>query len=347
MDQQPNWGGVMRPDDVFLSRATPETVLEPDLPIIDTHLHLWDHFPGHPYLLPEYAKDIAASGHRVTGSVYVECNAFYRADHPDHMQPVGETEFAVGQAAMAAACKYTASKVAQAIVGFADLTLGERVQDVLEAHIAAAGGRFRGIRQRAKWDPDPKVRGKWSADAPHLYLKDRFAEGMRRLGALGLSFDASVFHPQIPDVTALARAHPDVQIVLIHSGSPVVHGAYAGRDRETHATWLAGLRELATCPNVSIKLGGILMNVANWDFTRAERPLNSGELAELWRPWTEPCIELFGAERCMVSSNFPVERVGLTYGTIWNTFKRLTAGASDEEKRLIYSATARRVYRLS
>lgn len=336
----------MCPDDTFLSKALPEPALEPELPIIDTHLHLWHHFDAQPYLLPDHARDIAVSGHNVTGSVYVECNAFYRADGPEHLRPVGETEFAVGQAAMACSGKYTDARVAQGIVGFADLTLGDRVQETLEAHVEAANGRFRGIRQRAKWDADPIVKGKWSEDAPHLYLSDAFSRGLERLTALGLSFDASIYHPQIPDVTGMARAHPDANIVLIHSASPVGHSSYAGRETENHANWLAWMRELATCPNVSVKMGGILMNVANWDFTKAERPLTSQELAALWRPWIEPCIELFGADRCMVSSNFPVDRVGFPYGTVWNMFKRITTDCSDDEKKLLYSGTAQRVYRL-
>lgn len=341
------WGTVMCPDDEFLSKAQPEAALEPDQPIIDTHLHLWDHFPGHPYLLPEHASDIEGSGHNVVGSVYVECNAFYRSGGCAHMRPVGETEFAVGQAAIAASGKYTNAKVAQAIVGFADLTAGDRVQDVLEAHVEAANGRFRGIRQRAKWDADPVVRGKWSEDHPHLYLSDAFSEGVKRLTAMGLSFDASIYHPQIPDVTALARAHPETNIVLIHSASPVGHSSYAGREAENHANWMNRMAELAGCQNVSVKMGGILMNVANWDYTKAERPLTSKQLASLWRPWIEPCIELFGAERCMVSSNFPVDRVGFPYGTVWNMFKRITSGCSTEEKRLLYAGTAARVYRLA
>ncbi|MEZ5649938.1 MAG: amidohydrolase family protein [Burkholderiaceae bacterium] len=340
------WGTVMCPDDAFLQKALPEAALDPERPIIDTHLHLWNLFSGHPYLVPEHARDIAASGHNVSGSVYVECGAFYRADGPEHLRPVGETEFAVGQAAIAASGVFTRSQVAQGIVAFADLKLGARVEETLVAHRDAANGRLRGVRQRAKWDADPVVKGKWSEDQPYLYLSKPFTEGLARLTAMGLSFDASIYHPQIPDVTAMARANPDANIVMIHSASPVGHSSYAGRDAENHANWLAWMKELATCPNVSVKMGGILMNVANWDFTKAARPLNSEELAALWRPWIEPCIEFFGAERCMASSNFPVDRVGFPYGTVWNMFKRITAGCSEDEKRLIYSGTAQRVYRL-
>jgi L-fuconolactonase len=147
-------------------------------------------------------------------------------------------------------------------------------------------------------------------------------------------------------VTALARAHPDASIVLNHSGSPVGHGSYAGKDAENHANWLAGMNQLAACPNVSVKMGGLLINLGNFDFTTALAPSDSAMLEGSWRPYIEPCVELFGVERCMVSSNFPVEKAVAGYGTIWNVFKRITAGCSGDEKRLLFSDTARRVYRL-
>jgi len=340
------FAGIHGPNEAWLARAEPEPVLEPELPIIDTHLHLWD-FNGQRYFLEEYVRDLNASGHAVEASVYVECFSMYRADGPDHLKYVGETEFAVGMAAMAASGRYTTSRVASGIVGYADLTLGERTRETVEAHIQAANGRFRGVRQRAKWDADPVVKGKYSADRPGLYLDSEFGRGIDLLTSLGLSFDASIYHPQIPDVVALAQAHPDANIVLIHCGSPVGHGSYAGKEASNHAVWLAGMRELAKCENVSVKLGGILMNLASFDFTTAAAPPTSQRLAELWRPYIEPCIELFGAHRCMVSSNFPVDKAGFGYGTVWNMFKHITAGCSADEKRLIYRDTARRVYRLA
>jgi L-fuconolactonase len=339
------FGTVQPPNHEWLARADPEPVREPSLAIIDTHLHLWD-FGGHRYFLDEYVRDLAASGHLVEASIYEECFSMYRADGPEHLKWVGETEFAVGQAAMAASGCYTTSRVARAIIGYADLTLGEKTRETLDAHVAAANGRFRGIRQRAKWDADPAVKGKISADGPGLYLEPAFGRGLDMLTALGLSFDASIWHPQLPDVAQLARTHPDASIVLIHSGSPVGHGAYAGKEAENHAVWLAGMKQLASCPNVSVKLGGVLMGLANFDFTTAPRPPTSIELAQLWKPYIEPCIELFGPGRCMVSSNFPVDKAGFGYGTVWNMFKHITEAFSPEEKQLIYSGTAKRVYKI-
>ncbi|MEJ8851206.1 amidohydrolase family protein [Variovorax rhizosphaerae] len=330
----------------WLARAAPEPVLEPDLPIVDAHLHLWQPPNGYRYYLEEYAQDLANCGHNVEASVYEECFHMYRTHGPAHLKYVGETEFAVGQAAMAASGKYTSSRVAAGIVGHGDLMLGERLRELLEAHIDAGNGRFRGVRQLAKWDADAAVRGKYSAAGPHLYLDPEFGRGIDVLNSLGLSFDASIFHPQIPDVAGLARAHPDANIVLVHCGSPVGHGPYAGRESENHAAWLASMKNLAKCPNVSIKMGGILINLANFDFATAEAPPTSAQLADLWRPYIEPCIELFGAERCMVSSNFPVDKAGFGYATVWNMFKHITAGASEDEKKMIFSGTAKRVYRL-
>jgi L-fuconolactonase len=343
---QSPFGRVHCPNDEWLVRAAPEPALDPDLPIVDPHVHFWHHFDGQPYFVPDYARDLNASGHNVEASVFVECRTMYRAHGPEHLKSVGETEFAVGMAAMGASGKYTSSRAAAGIISFVDLTLGDRTQEALEAHIEAANGRLRGIRQLAKWDADPAVKGHFSAARPHLYLEDEFGKGLDRVTALGLSFDASIFHPQIPDVAALARAHPDANIILIHSGSPVGHSSYLGKEAENYATWLAGIRQAAQCPNISVKLGGILINVADFDFTTAEVPPDSATLVSLWRRYFEPCIELFGAERCMVSSNFPVDKAGFGYGTVWNMYKRLTADCSAEEKRMLFSGTAKKVYRL-
>lgn len=336
-----------RPDEVWLARAAYEAPLDQNLPIVDPHMHLWHHKTGYKYFLEDFARDVEACGHNVEATVYVECHSMYRVDGPDHLKSVGETEFAVGQAAMAASEKYSRCRAAAGIVAFVDLAQGERTLEALQAHLEASNGRLRGIRQRGKWDPDPAVRGPVVADRPHVYLEPAFGAGLDVATSMGLAFDASVFHPQIPDVAALARAHPHANIVLVHTGSPVGHSSYAGKEAEVHAQWLAGMKELADYPNVSVKLGGLLMCLGSFDFTAAEAPPTSEHLAELWRPYIEPSIELFGAERCMVSSNFPVDKAGVPYGTLWNMFKRITAGCSADEKEMLFSGTAKRVYRLN
>ncbi|RQR22908.1 amidohydrolase [Burkholderia sp. Bp9143] len=339
------FGRTQPPNEAWLARAQPEDPVESHIAIVDPHLHFWDR-TGNTYLIQQFARDLADSGHRVEATVAIECGAMYRTDGPEHLRCVGETEFAVGIAAMAASGKYMSCRAAAGIVGCADLTLGKLTQEVLEAHIAAANGRFRAVRQSAKWDADPAVRGPGGAKGPGLYREAAFGKGIDALTALGLSFEASVFHPQIPDVTSLAHAHPEANIVLIHSGSPVGHGPYANAADKIHANWLASMRELARCPNVSVKLGGILMHIGNFDFTAADRPPTSRELAKLWRPYIEPCIELFGVDRCMASSNFPVDKAGFGYGSLWNMYKHITDGCSVDEKNALFSATARRVYRL-
>jgi L-fuconolactonase len=341
---KPNVFGKTRAfNEAWLAKAAPEPAIDPALPIIDTHMHFWHHHTGYKYFVEELGRDVAACGHNVVSTIYVECQSMYRAHGPAHLKPVGETEFAVGQAAIAASEKYTKCRAAEAIIAHADLTLGERTREALEAHIAAGHGRVKGIRQRSKWDPDPAVS---MAAERGIYLTPEFGKGLDMLTSLGLSFDASVFHPEIPEVTKLAQAHPDANIVLIHTGSPVGHSSYVGHEAEVHANWLASMRELARCPNVSIKLGGILMCLGNFDFLAAERPPSSELMAELWRPYIEPCIELFGPDRCMASSNFPVEKAGIGYDVIWNLFKRITAGCSQAEKEAIFAGTARRVYRM-
>jgi L-fuconolactonase len=339
------FGRTVAPNETWLSLAEPEDPIEPELAIVDPHVHFWDR-PGNTYLLQHFARDLAASGHRVEATISIECGAMYRTEGPQHLKCVGETEFAVGIAAMAASGQYTRCQAAAGIVGFADLTLGKLTQETLEAHIQAGNGRVRAVRQSAKWDPAPVVHGPSVASGPGFYELPAFRDGIRMLTSLGLSFEASVFHPQIPDVTALARASPDTPIVLIHSGSPVGHGPYAGKEDAIHAHWLASMRELARCPNVSVKLGGILMHLGNFDFTKAKRPPTSRELVDLWRPYIEPCIELFGVDRCMASSNFPVDKAGFGYGTIWNMYKRIAKEYSESERKALFNATARRIYRL-
>jgi L-fuconolactonase len=333
------------PDEHWLAKAAPEQAVEPELPIIDAHLHSW-HRGDYRYFVEEYARDAAASGHKIVATVAAECGAMYRASGPEHLRPVGETGFLVGMGAMADSGKYTATRVAASIVAFADLTLGERTREALQAHRDASNGRLGGIRHAAKWDPDPAVPAAIGPGRPGLYLEAAFRQGLAMAASMDLAFEASIYHPQIADVVALARAHPDARIVLIHSGTPLGIGSYAGRQAEVHAQWLAGMRDLAQCPNVSIKLGGLLMFLGSFDPKATVAPPDSSQLAEFWRPYIEPCIELFGAARCMAAANFPVDKMGVPYGTMWNMFKRITAGCSADEKRLIYHDTARQVYNM-
>jgi L-fuconolactonase len=348
-DQHPetDFSRTQRPDDAWLARALPEETIAPDLPIIDVHMHMWHHASGYRYFVEQHAQDIAEGGHNVEATVYVECGSMYRAQGPAHLRCVGETQFAAGMAAIAESEKYTTTRIAAGIVANSDLAADrDRVTEMIEAHSAAANGRLRGLRQRAKWDADPIAGSGVVAEKPGVLLDPALHDGLRVAASHDLLFEASVFHPQIPDVTAMARAVPEASIVLIHCGSPLGYGGYRGHEKEVHSAWLEAMRDLATCPNVTVKLGGILMSLGNFDFRTEPRPPTSQELADLWRPWLDPCLELFGAERCMAASNFPVEKAGMPYGTVWNMYKNITSGASPSQRLAVLSDTARRVYRL-
>jgi L-fuconolactonase len=338
------FGRIHPPDEAWLAGQPPEPILEPDLPIVDTHHHLWDR-GGHRYFLPEFLAD-AATGHRLVATVFLECHAMYRAAGPEPMRPVGETEFVAGQAAMSASGQYGPTRVAAGIVGFADLTLGERVEPVLEAHLRAGAGRFRGVRHSAAWDASDVIGNSATAAGPHLYRRADFRAGLAVLTRLGLSLDAWAFHPQLADVVDLARGCPDATIVLGHVGGVLGYGPYAGKATEVFADWKPRIVELARCPNVVVKLGGMMMRLAAYDYRTQPKPPTSAELAALWRPYMEVCIEQFGAERCMFESNFPVDKMGIGWAALWNALKRIAAGASATEKQAMFNGTARRIYRL-
>ena len=338
------FGRIAPPDDEWLAKQEKEPILDPELPIIDTHHHLWER-GGHTYLLDELLADLD-TGHNIIATVFEECRSMYRADGPVEMRPVGETEFVAGIAAMSASGGYGPTRVAQGIVGVADLTLGDRVEPVLEAQIRAGGGRFKGIRHSAGYDPDPVIGNSRPDMQPHLYDRPDFRAGLKRLAAHGLSLDAWLYHPQLADVAALARAVPEATIVMCHCGGVLGYGPYANRKDEILKTWRAGMTELAGCPNVCVKLGGMLNRGAALDFRDRSAPPNSEEWAAAWRPYVETSIELFGARRCNFESNFPVDKMGTGYATLWNAFKRIAAAASADEKLALFSGTARRVYRL-
>ena len=321
-----------------------EEIIDPALPICDPHHHLWD-FPTNRYLLPELLAD-TGSGHNVARTVFVECTAFYRAEGPPELRVIGETEFVNGAAAMAASGRYGKIEACAGIVGYADLTRGAAVEQVLAAHVAAGNGRFRGIRHAAGWDASDQVQNSHTRPPPELYRQPQFREGFARLRQFGLGFDVWLYHPQLADVTDLARAFPDQPMVLDHVGGPLGIGPYAGRRRDIFPLWQRSIRELATCPNVHVKLGGLGMKICGFEFHKRPLPPSSAELAELWRPYVETCIEAFGAKRAMFESNFPVDKVSCSYAVLWNAFKRLASGASPAERAALFHDTATRFYRL-
>ena len=327
-----------------------EEILEPDLPICDPHHHLWDRAAAHPiqprYLLDEILAD-TGSGHSIVSTVFIECGAMFRCGGPEHLRPVGETEFVNGIAAMSASGIYGPTRIAAGIVGTVDLRIGARAGEVLDAHLVAGGGRFRGIRRAVAWDPSPQIRNHRTDPPRGLLLDEAFRRGFAELGPRGLSFEAWCYHPQIPEVTSLARAFPETTIILDHFGGPIGAGPYAGRGREVFEDWKPMVRELAGCGNVVAKLGGINMDVNGFGWERRDSPPTGAELAAATRHYYDYAIEVFGVERCMFESNFPVDKLSCSYATIWNAFKHIAAGASADEKAALFHDTAARVYRLT
>jgi predicted TIM-barrel fold metal-dependent hydrolase len=329
--------------DEWLARRK-EAILEPDLPIVDPHHHLWER-PDWLYMLDDLLAD-TNSGHNIVATVFVQCRSMHRAGGPEEMRPVGETEFVNGVAAMSAAGGYGATKICAGIVGHVDLRNGDGSRDVLEAHIRAGGGRFRGIRHITAYDSDPTLMNPAYAPPPRLMYDETFRRGFACLAPLNLSFDAWLYHPQIGDLTALAQAFPGTTICLNHVGGPLAIGSYEGKRAEVFAEWSASIKALAACPNVVVKLGGMAMRINGWDFHTKAEPPSSEELAAAWKPYVETCIAAFGASRCMFESNFPVDKGSYGYAAFWNACKILAKGASAAEKTALFSGTAARFYQL-
>ncbi len=330
----------------WLAQRPSEAALEPDLPIVDPHHHFWEAPHRGRYFLPELLEDIGG-GHNIVATVFLECQAMYRKDGPPEMAPVGEVEFVNGIAAMSASGNYGPCRVAEAIIGHANLTLGAAVREVLEAELAVGGGRFRGIRYGVSWDGSEAISKFVSRVIPPHQVRDpKFREGFAQLAPLGLSFESWQYHPQLPDAIDLARAFPNTTIILNHVGGVLGVGPYAGHRQEILAGWRKNIAELAKCPNVNVKLGGVGMTSFGFNFHERDVPPSSEELAAAWRQYIEPCIEAFGVNRCMFESNFPPDKQSGGYTELWNAFKRITAKASPDEKAALYSGTAARVYRL-
>src|SRR6059058_4291815 len=322
-----------------------EEILDPSRPIVDPHHHLWD-CGGQRYLIEEMAEDIASS-HNIIATVYVEARSMYRAYGPEAFRPVGEVEFANGVAAMSASGGYGPAAICAGIVSHVNLLLGDAARPVLEAEVAAGNGRFRGIRHSSAWDADANVAGMYAKRPKGLLLDPAFRKGFACLAPLGLSFDAWLFHPQIGELTDLARAFPDTKIVLDHCGGPIGIGGYAGRREEIFPVWKASIQHIATCPNVVVKLGGLAMCLLGYDFHLRPKPPSSEEAAAAWRPYIETCIEAFGPNRCMFESNFPPDKGQCSYRVIFNAFKRIAAQFSEPEKTALFCRTASEFYRLN
>jgi predicted TIM-barrel fold metal-dependent hydrolase len=324
-------------------KLTVETPLDPGLPICDPHHHLWER-PEERFLVEELLEDVH-SGHNIVSTVFIECREMWRKGGPQEMRPIGETEFVEG--IVGPRGKHGDTAVAAGIVGFAALTLGAAVAPVIEGHLAASPKRFRGIRHSCTWDESPAVKTATPGIPPGLMLDSKFRAGLACLKSYGLSFDAWLYHPQLPELASLARAVPDVPMILNHVGGLLGVGPYAGRRDEVFRVWKRGIAEVASCPNVVVKLGGLGMLRCGFDWHIRAAPPTSMELVEATAPYYLFCIEQFGPNRCMFESNFPVDKVSFSYGVLWNSFKRMTENFSAEERAALFHDTAARVYRLA
>ena len=323
-----------------------EDIIEPARPIIDAHHHLWDK-PGQTYLIREFLAD-AQSGHNIQGTVYIEGGSYYGKTVPEMMKHLGEVEFANGMAAVGASQAYGTTLVAAGIVGGADLTFGAAISELLDAQIASAAKRYRGIRLITKWDADEQLNNGRYIIEPGLLAQPQFRAGFAMLAPRQLSFDAMVYHTQLSELADLARAFPDTTINLNHIGGFVGKTrTYRDRQQATFEHWQRGLKDLASCPNVFVKLGGLGMPYLGFGMEGLERPADSEQLAALWGPYFQYCIETFGAQRCMFESNFPPDRDSVQYHVLWNAFKRIALAYSADEKHALFYGTAARAYRLA
>ena len=329
----------------WLEGQPDDPILLPDLPIVDSHHHLWSH-GGDAYLLPQFLADVDA-GHRIVASVYMQCHAHDSPDGPEHLRPVGEVEFVAGVAEQAERQGAT-TRVCEGIVGYADLRLGDRVQEVLDALGEAGRGRFRGVRQIVAWHPDPEIKCTTVfKPPPGMLLDPNLRRGLKVLARNGKSFDTWAVHTQMIELFDLACSCPDLTVVTDHTGGTIAMGLYDGRRDVAFEEWRTAIRILAQAPNAHAKIGGFGMRISGFRFHERPQPPTSEELAAAIRPYVETCIDAFGPSRCMFESNFPVDKGSFGYQVLWNAYKRIARDYSEDERNMLFHGTAERVYRLN
>jgi L-fuconolactonase len=327
----------------WLAKRT-EEILEPGLPIVDPHHHLWD-APRYRYMFPELLADLG-SGHNIVATMYEQAREMYRASGPEELKSLGETEFITGVAAMSASGKYGPTKCMAGITGYVDLRLGSRAKGIIERHLAVSDGRLKAIRNGSTWSDDPVLKTMSSGMPRDLLLNKTFREGVATLAEFNLAFDAWMFQTQLGDLVDLARAIPQTTMVVNHVGGPVAIGPYAGKREEAFEEWRKLIQQIGALPNTYIKLGGLGMKMIGFDFFNNPEPPSSEDLAKAWKPYIETCIAAFGPQRAMFESNFPVDKGTCSYQVLWNAFKRLVAGHSPDEKIALFSGAASKAYRL-
>ena len=324
-----------------------EAALEPELPVIDAHHHLWPTSP-----IPEFAPWGVAeaieyksySGHNIVATVHVEAHTNYRQAGQEELRCVGETEFVERAAETAEQMGGRAAGLCAGIVGAGDMLLGAGLDKVLAAHQAASPGRFRGIRFNIANDPDWVAPKGWELEAG-LSERPEFRAAFEKLAARGLSFDTWIMHPQLGEVAELADAFPETTIVISHVGSPMGIGRF--RDGAGFEDWRARLAQCAEHPNIMLKLGGLHLSYTGLGVpAEAPRPRTSSEMADAHGPHIVAAIEIMGASRCMFESNFPVDGMQTSGTVLWNAFKQITADIAPVGRRELFSGSAIRAYRL-
>ena len=325
-----------------------EKIIDPERPIIDPHHHLWREQKlarSITYDLDDLWED-TASGHNIIATVFVECGADYRSSGPNSMRPVGETEYVSLAADLSLRHMSEGKPPIMGIVSHADLRLGSAVEEVISAHIDAGKGLLKGIRHATAFYPDPPAVDRYAGRVEHLMMLKDFREGFACLQPAGLSFDAWLLHPQIQELTDLAREFPETTIIFDHFGGPLGIGPYQGKQREIFSQWRRDVEELSSCSNVYAKLGGLAMPINGWGWDERELPATSDEIVAAHEDYYLHTIDCFGPERCMFESNFPVDKLSVSYAVLWNALKKIGSRFSDEEKDLMFRLTADRVYRL-
>lgn len=312
-----------------------EDILAPEQPIFEAHHHLWDRPEGR-YRAAELMADVGA-GHDVRASLYVQCRTGYRTTGPENMRPVGEVETVLEWGA--AQPMYPVG-----IVAMADLQLGAKVQPVLEGMRDIGQGRVKGIRNTTAWHADPAVQSNPNPPPDGLLRSDAFLEGARAVAQHGLTLDVWAYQTQLDDVAALARALPELIVVVDHCGGPLGVGPYDRLDPQCFAAWRAGLARVAALPNTRVKIGGFGLAVMGWRYADASKPPLSDQLAQDWSPWVAEVLDLFGPDRAMFQSNFPVDKGQFSYVSLWNAFKRLAAPLSEDERHALFWRTAAQTY---
>ena len=332
------------PKEAWLSLVQ-EAPLRPSQPIVDAHHHLWDR-DGFRYLLEEYTDDIGYSGRNVVASIFVQCRSMYRQHGPEALKAVGEVEFVRGIAAQAQSGYYGSTHVAAGIVGGADLMLGDAVAPVLDAMQDAGNHLFKGVRTPVAAHADPSIRSNPVPTREGLMRTPAFIAGAKQLAQRGLVLDLWVYQTQLDDVVHLAQTLPTLRIVVNHAGGPLGIGTYQEHPERHFADWRRALSQLAACPNIFIKIGGFGMPIMGFDWTSASTPPTSLALASRIEPYVAACIELFGYQRCMFESNFPVDKGSFSYSVLWNAYMRVTQEWTETDRQQVFHDTACHVYQL-